>query len=177
MAVFVALIRAIGPVTHAKMSMAALRDACERAGLADVSTVGNTGNIVFRSEQSEAAVRKLVQEVVAGFGLGRAQEIFIDTPRRMAAVIRANPFPEAAADRPGEVGVCTFHKAPDWSPIRDWPGPETLAMVGAHLVVDYPNGGAGTKLKIEKSLGVTMTQRNWRVFAGLAEKAAALGRG
>jgi uncharacterized protein (DUF1697 family) len=34
MAVYVALIRAIGPVTHARMKMAALRDACEAAALA-----------------------------------------------------------------------------------------------------------------------------------------------
>ena len=49
-------------------------------------------------------------------------------------------------------------------------------MVGAHLVVEY-QAITGSKLKIEKTLGVTMTQRNWRVFAGLAEKAAELGRG
>ena len=176
MAVFVALIRAIGPVTHAKMGMAALREACEKAGIEDVVTVGNTGNIVFRSDQSEAAVRKLVQGVVTGFGLGMTQEVFIDTPRKMAAVVKANPFPEAAVERPGEVGVCTFHATPDWSLIRDWAGPEKLAMVGAHLVVEY-QAITGSKLKIEKTLGVTMTQRNWRVFAGLAEKAAALGKG
>lgn len=175
MAVYVALIRAIGPVTHAKMKMAALRDACAAAGLDDVATVGNTGNIVFRSDQSEVAVRKLVQDVVTGFGLGEANDVFIDTPRRMAAVVAANPFPKAAAERASEVGVCTFHKAPDWSAIRDWAGPEKLAMVGAHLIVEY-QAITGSKLKIEKSLGVTMTQRNWKVFAGLAEKAAALAK-
>lgn len=177
MAVYVALIRAIGPVTHAKMRMAALRDACEAAGLADVTTVGNTGNVIFRSEKSAAAVRKLVQGVVESFGLGPGNEIFIDTPKKMAAVVEANPFPKAAAERPGEVGVSTFHRAPDWGPIRDWEGPERIAMVGPHLVVEYPAGMTGSKLRIERMLGTTMTQRNWRVFAGLAEKAAALAGG
>ncbi|RYE87534.1 MAG: DUF1697 domain-containing protein [Hyphomicrobiales bacterium] len=175
MAVFVALIRAIGPVTHAKMGMAALREACARAGLEDVVTIGNTGNVICRSDQSEAAVRNLVQKVVAGFGLGPTIEVFTDTPRRMAAVVAANPFPAAAAERPNEVGVCTFHKAPDWAPLRDWDGPERLAMIGAHLVVEYPKGISGSRLHIEKALGATMTQRNWKVFAGLAEKAAKLG--
>ena len=174
MGVYVALIRAIGPVTHAKMRMAPLRDACESAGLHDVSTVGNTGNIVFRSDESEVAVRKLVQGVVAGFGLGSGNEVFVDTPRKMAAVVAANPFPGPAAERPSEVGVCTFHKEPDWTAIRGWDGPEDLAMVGAHLVVVYPNGVTTSKLNIEKRVGVTMTQRNWKVFAGLAEKAAVL---
>jgi len=42
MAVFVCLLRAIGPVTHTKMSMAALRERCEAAGFEEVATVLNT---------------------------------------------------------------------------------------------------------------------------------------
>ena len=174
MPAYVALIRAIGPVTHAKMSMAALRDACEDFGLEDVTTVGNTGNIVFRSRKGIAVARALVQEAVAGFGLPAAQGVFVRTPAHMAEVVAANPFPEAATLRSAAVGVCSFHATPDWGPIRDWPGPEKLAMVGAHLVVDYAGGTTSSKLRIEKMLAVTMTQRNWKVFAGLSERVAAL---
>jgi uncharacterized protein (DUF1697 family) len=174
MPAYVALIRAIGPVTHALMKMAALRAACEDAGLSDVATVGNTGNIVFRSNKGADAARRLVQDIVTGFGLGPAQEVFVRTPGDMAAVIAANPFPDAALERPADLGVCSFHALPDWTPIRDWPGPEKLAMVGAHLVVDYPSSTASSRLNIEKLLGARMTQRNWRVFAGLSEKATLL---
>ena len=174
MPAYVALIRAIGPVTHAKMSMTALRDACEDLGLEDVTTVGNTGNILFRSRKGVAAARALVQEAVAGFGLPMAQEVFVRTPAQMAEVVTANPFPQAAAERASTLGVCSFHAAPDWGPLRDWPGPEKLAMIGSHLVVDYPDGITPSKLRIEKLLGLTMTQRNWKVWAGLAEKVAQL---
>lgn len=172
MPAYVALIRAIGPVTHAKMRMAALRDACEDLGFEDVETVGNTGNVIFRSRKGAKAARALVQEAVAGFGLGTAQEVFVRTPAQMAEVVAANPFPEAAAARPAALGVCSFHEVPDWGPVRDWPGPEKLAMVGSHLIVDYPDPAA-TRLRIEKLLGVTMTQRNWTVFCRLGEKLAA----
>ena len=175
MPVYVALIRAIGPVTHARMGMAPLRAACAAAGLDEVTTVGNTGNVLVRSKQSLAAVRRLVQAAVNGFGL--ENEVFLDTPRRMARVVAANPFPEVAASRPSALGVCSFHRAPDWTPIAQWDGPERCAMIGAHLVVDYPAGLPASRLRIEKLLGVTMTQRNWTVFAGLAAKAAGLGRG
>lgn len=176
MAAYVALIRAIGPVTHAAMGMAALAAACREAGLGDVASVGNTGNLVFRSDRSEAAVRRLVQDVVSGFGLGPANEVFIDTPRRMAEVVKARPFPEIIAERPTLVGVCTFHAAMDWRPLTEaHEGPERIVPVGRHLVIAYES--EVSKLRIEKALGVTMTQRNWRVFAGLAEKAAALARG
>jgi uncharacterized protein (DUF1697 family) len=172
MASFVALIRAIGPVTHAKMKMAALRDACAAAGLDDVETVGNTGNILLASELPPDDVRALVQSVVAGFGLDN--EVFLRDPGEMAEVVAANPFPDAARDRPAELGVCSFHTTPNWTPItRDYRGPEQVATLGTHLVVAYPQGITGSSLRIEKRLGVTMTMRNWTVFARLAEKVAA----
>lgn len=174
MAVYVALIRAIGPVTHAKMKMGALRDACAAAGLDDVVTVGNTGNIICRSGHSLDELRTLVQGAVDGFGLGPANEVFILTPTAMAAVVEANPFPEVALERPHELGVCSFHEAPDWAPVIDWAGPELVKTVGAHLIVAYPAKLGGSKLKIEKALNARMTQRNWTVFAALAAKAAAL---
>ena len=180
MAVYAGLIRAIGPVTHAKMKMAALRDACEQAGLADVATVGNTGNVIFRFGGNAAAARKALQAVVDGFGLGPANEVFVRTPEQMAEVVAANPFPQAVAERPSEIGVSSFHEVPaDWSPLtRDYRGPEEIAVVGAHLVVAYvPGAASASKLQIEKALGARMTQRNWKVFAGLAEKAAALAKG
>ncbi len=174
MPAYAGLIRAIGPVTHARMSMAALRDACEDLGLEDVTTVGNTGNVLFRSRKGVAAARALVQEAVAGFGLPAAQEVFVRTPGQMAEVVAANPFPDAVASHPAALGVCSFHTAPDWTPLRDWPGPERLAMIGSHLVVDYRGQFTGSKLKIEKALGTTMTQRNWNVWAGLSARVAAL---
>lgn len=174
MPVYVGLIRAIGPATHARMGMLQLREACARAGLADVASVGNTGNLIFGSEASLVEVRKLVQSAVRSFGLDN--EVFLRRPVDMLAVVEANPFPAAAADRPHEVGVCSFHVAPDWAPVlSDYDGPEQLAIVGTHLVVAYPAGLAGSRLQIEKRLGATMTQRNWRVFAGLAERAASFG--
>lgn len=116
----------------------------------------------------------MLQAVVGSFGLDN--EVFLDSQRRMAAVVATNPFPEVAAERPSELGVCTFHREPDWSALLDgYDGPQRLATVGAHLVVDYP-AGISSRLNIEKRLGATMTMRNWRVFAALAEKAAALAR-
>jgi uncharacterized protein (DUF1697 family) len=175
MPAYVALIRAIGPVTHAKMGMAALREACAAAGLGAVTTVGNTGNVLCRSTAGAKAVRAIVQDAVAGFGL--ANEVFVRTPRQMAEVVAANPFPAEAEERPSELGVSSFHAVPDWTAIRAWDGPERIATVGAHLVVAYPKGITGSRLNIEKLCGARMTMRNWKVFAGLAARAAALTEG
>jgi uncharacterized protein (DUF1697 family) len=176
MAIYVCLVRAIGPSTHARMSMADLRTGCQAAGLEDVTTYGNTGNLICRSAGSPRALRALVQQVVDGFGLPAACEVFVRTPRQMAFVVDTNPFPDAARDHPQHVGVCSFHNAPRWPAwVRRYDGPQRLATVGAHLVVDYPDGDA-SGLDFEKRVGARMTQRNWRVFAKLAEKAAALDK-
>lgn len=174
MTVHVCLLRAIGPGTHEKMSMAALGAACAKAGFKDLTTVGNTGNVILRSDRSAAEVRAAVQAVVDGFGI--TSEVFVRTARQMQMVVRANPFPDAARDRPSTVGVCSFHKAPDWKKLEAYKGPVRLATSGAHLIADYPPELGNTQFDIEKLLGARMTQRNWRVFAGLAEKAAALAK-
>jgi uncharacterized protein (DUF1697 family) len=176
MAVFVCLVRAIGPASHAVMSMADLRAGCEAAGLEDVATHGNTGNLICRSRKRAHAVRRMVQDVLDGFGIGETCEVFVRTPVQMAHVVSANPFPDAAAERPQHVGVCVFHNSPRWPAwVKDYEGPPRLATVGAHLVVDYP-GGVASGFDVEKRIGARMTQRNWRVFASLAEKAAALDK-
>ena len=172
MAVFVCLLRAIGPVTHAKMSMAALREGCAAAGFENISTVGNTGNLLLTSKGTAASVRETVQEVVDGFGI--RSEVFVRTPRQLAAVVAANPFPDAAKDHPAALGVCFFHSTPQWPDwLRHYEGPEALATVTSHLVIDYHSPTAVWKLDVEKRLGKKMTQRNWRVTANLAERSRA----
>jgi hypothetical protein len=174
MAVFVLLLRAIGPETHKKMSMAALRGALETIGLSDVTTAGNTGNVICRSSKSAATVRREAQKVVDGFGI--KSEVFIRTPRQMMMVVWANPFPEAAEDHPSYVGVCSFHKTPSWAGLKMYKGPMPWKTSGAHLIRDAGDGTGIGGFNVEKVVGATMTERNWRVFKGLAEKATALAK-
>ena len=174
MAVFVLLLRAIGPGTHGKMSMAALREGLQKIGLEDVTVVGNTGNVICRSSKSAATVRREAQTVVDGFGI--RSEVFIRTPRQMKMVVWANPFPDAAEDHPAYVGVCSFQKTPGWAGLKAYKGPMPWTTSGAHLIRDAGDGSAIGGFNVEKVVGATMTERNWRVFANLAEKAMALSK-
>jgi uncharacterized protein (DUF1697 family) len=174
MTVYVCLLRAIGPETHKKMSMAALREGCESIGLGDVTTVGNTGNLICTSSKSAAAVRRDVQKVVDGFGV--KSEVFIRTPRQMMMVVWANPFPKAVADHPSYVGVCSFHRTPSWSGLKDYKGSMPWTTSGAHLIRDAGDGTGIGQFNVEKFAGAKMTERNWRVFKSLAEKATALAK-
>jgi uncharacterized protein (DUF1697 family) len=174
MAAFVCLLRAIGPVTHAKMSMAALRQGCEVAGFGNVATVLATGNLLLTSALPAPKVRAAVQGVVDGFGVD--SEVFVRTPRELAEVVASNPFSEAAREHPSAFGVCFFHDMrqwPDW--LAGYQGPERLATLDNHLFIDYGDRVLASRLQVEKRIGAKMTLRNWNTTVTLAERAAALG--
>src|SRR5687767_13337204 len=141
MGVFVCLLRAIGPGTHEKMSMADLRAGCEKAGFTNVSTYVATGNVVLSADADAEAVRRAVQAVVDRHGLGKTCDVFVRTRRQLAALVKANPFPEAAKDHPQRVGVCFFQETPRWPEwVRRRDGPEKIAAIGSTLIIDYGGG-------------------------------------
>lgn len=157
---YVALLRGIGPVTHAKMPLGALAETCAAAGLRDVINVGNTGNLVLSSERPQGEVEAIVTKAVTGFGLN--SEVFTRTERQLRKLIELAPFPHAAAEWPARLGVCFFHRDPSWpKAYLDYAGPEEMTMISNHLVVDYGAQISVSRLTIEKTVGARMTQRNW----------------
>ena len=166
---YAALLRGIGPATHPKMPLGALAEACTKAGLSDVVTVGNTGNLVFESEQSQTAVEAVVTAAVKGFGLGN--DVFTRTQRQWLMLTGLAPFPDAAAERPSKLGVCFFHKDPRWpAAYRSYDGPERLRMFSNHLIIDYGARLAPSRLTVETTVGGRMTQRNWSSVLAIAER-------
>lgn len=157
---YVALLRGIGPATHAVMPLADLAAACARAGLGDAVSVGNTGNLVFTAGGPQAEVEHLVTAAVRSFGLGT--EVFTRSEKQLRKLVDFAPFPDAAADRPAKLGICFFHSDPRWP--RDYlayKGPERLQMLSNHLIVDYGGQISVSRLTVEKTVGARMTQRNW----------------
>ena len=169
---YAALLRGIGPATHGKMPLPALAEACREAGLQDVATVGTTGNLVLSSERPQAEVEAIVTAAVWSFGLGN--EVFTRTQRQLLMLVSLAPFPDAAAERPGKLGVCFFHKDPSWPrTYLSYAGPERLKMFSSHLIIDYGDWLSPSKLTIEKTVGTTMTQRNWSSVLAIFERLSA----
>jgi uncharacterized protein (DUF1697 family) len=157
---YVALLRGIGPATHGPMPLAELAARCGAAGLSDTVSVGNTGNLVFGSAQTQAAVEAMVTEAVKSFGL--SCEVFTRTQRQVQMLVNLAPFPDAAADHPSRLGVCFFHKDPRWpKAYAEYAGPERLKMFSNHLIVDYGARISASKLTVDATVGARMTQRNW----------------
>lgn len=169
MTVYIALIRNIGPVSHASMPLGELAARCARAGLRDVVSIGNTGNLVFASEKPQAEAEAVVGREVRSFGLGN--EVFSRTARQWLKLIELMPFRDAAQSHPSKLGVCFFHKDPRWpKAYLDYEGPERLALLGNHLVIDYRAEISVSRLTVEKTVGARMTQRNWNTVLAIAGK-------
>ena len=170
MSVYVALLRAIGPVSHAKMRPSALRDKAEAAGFADPVNYLATGNLILGSDKGAAAVKREITALVESFGL-TGNEVFVASRAEIRKIIEANPFPAAAKDHPSRLGVCFFHRKQRWPVALLHPeGPEQVVSVGASLVIDYGAGSSPSRLHVEKRAGARMTQRVWNTVLGIWER-------
>ncbi len=180
MAVFIALLRAINVGGTGKLPMQDLKAACEEAGLSQVSTYIASGNIVFETDKSAAAVKTLIAGLLRDrFGLTKNHTL-IRTPCRLAKVIAGNPFAAAAAERPNLLMVNFLDGLPPpgaAAALAAYDGPERLRLLGDHLYVDYAEGVGRSKLTaafLEKTLKVPTTGRNWNTTNKLLEMARAL---
>lgn len=170
----VILLRAIGPVTHALMGMAAWRGAAEAAGFVAPQTVLNTGNMIAGFTGSTAGATAAMTGVLRGFGLGENVVPIIRTPQQLDQLLSANPIPEAAAARPRETGVYFFAaEAPDFGWLDEYARPETVHIVERHLVVDFTRDVAqsGRLIRlIDRHCG-TNTARSWSSLTKIATAA------
>lgn len=180
MSIFVVMLRAIGPITHKIMSMAQWREAVAAAGYDDPQTYVATGNMVVGSGKPQAEITQDMNAVVRALGLGPGNVAVVRKAATLSRLVGANPFPDAAAERPSELAVYFFAGArPDFSWLQSYDGPERVHIEGAHLFVDYAGRAAfSPRLPglIEKRAG-TVTARNWNTVKALAERAAGRSKG
>lgn len=175
-AAYVILLRAIGPATHSLMSMAAWREAAEKARFVEPETVVNTGNMIAGFDGTAVAARKAMEPVLRSFGLKENIAVFVRSPGQLRRLVKADPISDAAEKRPNETGVYFFAAArPDFGWVAEHDGPEVIHVVDKHLIVDFSQDVARSgKLirRIDKLCGLN-TSRNWNTTRKLAERAAA----
>ena len=175
MTTYVAFLRAVNVGGKNTVPMAKLRDALTEAGLEDVATVLQSGNVVFRSRASASAAAKLVVGAIeASFRF--KIEVVIRTSAELAAVAATNPFLDAAPDRePKTLHVAFLSELPAAAAVKkldpDRSPPDAFSIHGREAYLSYPNGSGRTRLTLdylERTLGVTGTARNWRTVQRLA---------
>ena len=185
MSVHLCFLRAVNVSGNNLVKMAALKDALVRAGLGDVRTILQSGNVVFRSDDNEDALARLIGSVLRN-AFNLSVGLFLRTPQQVRQAMERNPFKAAANESPKHLLVTFLSAPPDTAAVAALksaiPGDEAVAVSGREAFIHYAGGVARSKVTnvfVEKRLGVTGTARNWntvgRVLA-VADELAMLPR-
>lgn len=170
----IALLRAVNVGGTGKLPMAELREALAQAGLAEVRTVLASGNVLFSDPRAPEALEPLVEAVLRErFGL--SSEVYVRTAEAWAALAEANPFPEAAAERPARLHLIVGREPADLARLEALrgvgPSGERIEAGDRALYLDYVDGVGESRLTpawIASRLGFQGTARNWNTVLRLA---------
>lgn len=168
MATHVALLRAVNVGGTGKLAMQDLRRLCDAAGFAHVRTYIASGNVVFDTDRPEAEIKAVLEDALARH-TGKPVGVLVRSAAEMAAVLAANPFPDAAANRVVALFLDTPPPADALASATGING-EAMAPGVREIYVHYGAGMATSKLVIPAARAGTA--RNMNTVAKLAAMAA-----
>lgn len=171
----VALLRAVNLGPHNKISMADLKRVAEAAGLTEARTLLQSGNLLFQTKKTGAALEKLLEGALTQ-QLELKTPVIVRSAAEWHAAIEKNPFTREARKDPGHLVLMPLKAVPAKGAVATLEaaivGRERIQLVGQNLYLVYPDGIGESKLTIaliEKKLGVTGTGRNWNTTQKIAE--------
>ena len=171
---YVAFLRGINVGGNKMVAMAELRAMLEALGFADVKTLLQSGNAVFRGPARSPAKLEQQLEAATTKRLGVTCDWHVRTAAELREAIDANPLTAEAKKDPAHLLV-SFYRAPlDKVAVKAAQaaisGPEIVRADGRHLYMFFPDGIGNSKATMEvgKVLRVQGTARNWNTVLKLA---------
>jgi uncharacterized protein (DUF1697 family) len=167
---YIALLRGINVGGRNVLRMKELRALLEGLGLQDVRTYIQSGNVVFQSEEADAA--GLASEISAAIEASHGFEprVLVLPREEVERAMAANPFSEAEAE-PKRLHLnflASVPEDPDLEALQELKKEsERFALKGKVFYLHAPEGIGRSKLytNAERALGVAMTGRNWRTVS------------
>ncbi|MCP3470041.1 DUF1697 domain-containing protein [Bradyrhizobium sp. CCGUVB1N3] len=167
---FVALLRAVNVGGTGKLPMSELKTMCEELGFTAVRTYIASGNVVFTSRKSEAAIKTALEKRLHAYA-GGPVGVLVRSAGEMAQVAADNPFPKAAPNRTLAIFLDEPPPADALAGIRGRKD-EEVRLGRREIYVHYGDGMGTSKLVIPAAK--TGTARNMNTVATLAKMAAEL---
>jgi uncharacterized protein (DUF1697 family) len=164
----VALLRAVNVGGTGKLPMSDLEAICEELGFATVRTYIASGNVVFSSRKSEAAIKAALEKRLETYA-GRPVGVLVRSAAEMTQVFSDNPFPKAAPTRTMAVFLDRAPPADTLAGIRG-KRDEEIRLGRREIYIHYGEGMAKSKLVVPAAK--TGTARNMNTVATLARMAA-----
>jgi uncharacterized protein (DUF1697 family) len=168
MGAFVAVLRAVNVGGTGKLPMSDLKDICEELGFGAVRTYIASGNVVFSSRKSEAAIKAALEKRLEAYA-GKPVGALVRSAAEMAQVLADNPFPKAAPNRTMAVFLDRAPPADTLAGIRGQRD-EEIKLGRREIYIHYGAGMGSSKLVI--AAAKTGTARNMNTVATLARMAA-----
>jgi uncharacterized protein (DUF1697 family) len=185
MTTFVALLRAVNVGGRNRIPMAELREELSAAGLADVQTYVQSGNVVFRTDSDDPAEQAAALHDAISRGFGCDVQVLVLTHAELTRVSAGNPFVVVGADE------MYLHATFLFAPVAEaaFAGLELPAQEGELAALAGDEGGLGGRVVylhlphgygrsklgnawFERALKTPATTRNWRTVLALAELGA-----
>lgn len=175
--IVVALLRGVNLGPHHRIGMEPLREVYQSAGLTDVRTLLQSGNVVFQTKARD--LDRLAARLDAAFEakFGFHSDVFLRTAEELHAVASACPFAGREGCDPSKLAVTFLAAAPDDAARARLAAIQGIAEeihAGAReLYIYYPAGMARPQLTpamMNKAIGkVSTTSRNWNTVTKLVE--------
>lgn len=180
----IALIRGINVGGKHKLPMATLRRLCEGLGWEGVSTLIQSGNVVFRlpgrgNQRSLASAGGVLEgaiEAASGFRPG----VLVRSLDQFRGALAANPFAGKPGANLSHVLVMFLEAEPSAAARKAVaalrPDPERVEVIGREVHLHYPKGIGASKFaftRVEQALGQTGTCRNVNTLRKLLAMAEA----
>jgi uncharacterized protein (DUF1697 family) len=158
MTTFIALLRAVNVGGTGTLPMADLKRLCEEAGLEDVRTYIASGNAIFRSAKSEAAVKAALESALHRH-TGKSVAVAVRCATELAQTLADNPFPKA--EKKFTVAIFLDEK-PAKSILDTLKGrrDEEVVLGMREIYVHYPSGQGRSKLRIKGAENGTARNMN-----------------
>jgi len=169
-AAWVALLRAVNVGGTGKLAMSELKAMCDELGLASVKTYIASGNVVFKSAKSEAAIKAALEKRLEAYA-GKPVGVLIRSAAEMARVSADNPFPKLAPNRTMAVFLDRAPAADTLEGIRGQKD-EKISLGRREIYIHYGDGIGSSKLVIPAAKAGTT--RNMNTVAMLARMAVDL---
>ncbi len=170
MTVYVALLRAVNVGGTSKLPMADLKAMCVEAGYLQVQTYIASGNVVFASKDQPANIKATLEGRLRSYA-GKPVGVMVRTAKELAAVLAANPFPNAAQNR---TVVIFLDEPPTANALADLKGrkDEDVRLGVREIFVRYGEGIGSSRLVIPAAK--SGTARNMNTVSKLVDLVARL---
>jgi uncharacterized protein (DUF1697 family) len=172
----IVLLRGVNVGGRNKLAMLALREALQAAGMENVLSYVQSGNVVLDSAAKPDALARACEDVIADrFGMDVG--VLVRTRTELAKIVERNPLGDVAErDKLYQVTFCSEKpaKAALAKVAERAVEGERLLAHGREIYAWFPHGVGRSKLAAQlgkQDLGVLATARNWTTVNKLLELA------